>query len=92
MDPTLDERELCVLNGRGKGKTLVELGKTILRVEGNGPGNRIDIERVRQRERKAIRKLRHPSRLLILRGKVRTLEEFERLKKMKYEELLHILY
>ena len=88
----LDERELCVLNGRCKGKTLVELSKTILRIEGNDPKSGINRERVRQIEKKAIKKLRHPLRLLILKGKVRTPEEFERLKKLKYEELLHMLH
>lgn len=88
---TLDEREVCILNGRCKGKTLLELSKTILRVEGDDPRRGINIERVRQIEKKAIKKLRHPLRLLILKGKVRTPEEYERLKKLKHEELLQML-
>jgi DNA-directed RNA polymerase sigma subunit (sigma70/sigma32) len=89
---TLDERELCVLNGRCKGKTLAELSKTILRVEGNDPKSGINRERVRQIEKKATKKMRHPLRLLILKGKVRTPEEYERLKKLKHEELLQMLH
>jgi len=66
---TLDERELCVLNGRCKGKTLSELSKTILRVEGNDPRKGINIERVRQIEKKATKKLRHPYKAFDIKGK-----------------------
>jgi hypothetical protein len=43
-------------------------------------------------KKKAIKKLRHPLRLLILKGKVRTPEEYERLKKLKHEELFQMLH
>jgi len=53
---TLDEREVCVLNGRCKGMTLLELSRTILRVEGDDPRRGINIERVRQIEKKSDKK------------------------------------
>ena len=89
---TLDERELCVLNERCKGKTLGDLSKTILRVQGDDPRKGINIERVRQIEKTAIKKLRHPLSLLILKGKVKTPEEYGRLRILNYEELLRMLH
>jgi len=65
---TLDEREQCVLQKRFSGMSLEATGKELLNLGGHAACDGISKERVRQIEAKALRKLRYPSRIKILRG------------------------
>jgi hypothetical protein len=67
---TLNERAQCVLQKRFSGMTLEETGKKIIRLDGSPSPKSGGISRtlVWKIQEKALRQLRHPSRMKILKG------------------------